>query len=165
MLSTLISDLQSIVCEFAYDANLEETLESLNHCIFINRLNIHPLCITPFVEDHTESNTTLYSREYRHSGFRNWMTPRRETPLCEFFVWFSKQHLFDYPRIWQLLCDCDWRTIRPLMKDSGCRSRSALMEEAHATVYGILRISRLFDEVRICHLKVRPTTLGRLLLS
>ena len=162
---SLIPDLKSIVCEFAWDASLEETRESLKYVLFVNKLNLHPYCLTTWVEDHTDANGLSYSRLLRHSFTRSWLTPKCESPLREFFVWFAKSAIFDYARIAHLLSDCDWRTIRPLLKDSGARSRAGLLDEVESTMYGLLRVSKLFDGLQIHNLKMRPTPLSRQLIA
>ena len=162
----LIPDLQNIVCQFAWDATLEETLCSLEYLLFVNDLNLHPYCLADGAEDHTNASPYLYDREKRHSCVRfSWGTRCQDTPLKTFFVWFSKHHIIAHSRIHQLLFDLDWRTVRHRFHEVGCRSRESLVEYLCSGLHGVILVSQLFDEISLRHLKLHPSGLSRQMIN
>ena len=164
MLSRLIPDIQNIVCAFAFDATLQETLDSLEYLTFLDQLDLHPSVYTEFLTDHSVSSPYVYDRDNRECVMRPWpprynyftRSSRHLSPRESFFVWFARNEMFSYPVMWNVLSDIDWRTVRGRFKNNTTRGR--FMEDIEAApLAGAIEYSCLVRDITMCNLKLHPS--------
>ena len=116
MLCDLPFDLQDVVLEFAYDANLVETRAALDTICEIRDTVGSSYFVKPCTRDYTLMHETFYSRRVHKSvpGAR-FLAEHAMTPLSSFYVWWDMEDLFDFDRISQAIEDIDWRKAKKLL--------------------------------------------------
>ena len=165
--------LQSLVCEFAYDANLDQTKRALEYILHIKSLNLHPLVLRDFVHNYNGSKCPLtYSRLHQTASFfAPWTcTPCTVSPLTNFFVWFSRAELFDLDRVSVIVNDLDMRLAKKLFTNCPiCIQREAkmcLIQWLNIMPIEACRyIGTILRNVRLDDLRLHPTTLSRYMVS
>jgi hypothetical protein len=116
----LLPDLWNIVCEFAYNASLNETQSALTQILWLKSEKINSLLLNPVVYDYAEvAQTFYYNRETRTARYyaKYKIDPPTTTPLQIFFVWFELDDLFNTRVLERLLWDLDYRSVKKHMVD------------------------------------------------
>ena len=92
MIRELPIDLQSLVCNFAYNANLGETKEANQiYCTMV---------VNAWVFDYSNESEYVYNRHTKRSAYFGRPYCRatkqiRDSPFVEFFVWFCQADLWN----------------------------------------------------------------------
>ncbi len=149
-------DLQNMVCEFAYDATLSQTLAAVRHLCEIKKHFIHWCCLSRFVWNYTFDQNSAYDRGTKS---RNYFLPPytrqlERSPLFEFFVWFSEDDLWDTDRIASVMFDLDFRRAKKHLHDCPIDIRWRARESLWRWLYSdptpaALYISKFFARVHI----------------
>ena len=169
MLLNLPQDLADIVCGFAYNARLGETLRSLYIIMELKTNYIHPYVKAQRVPDYTECvDGWCYCRRDMRPGLLapfNPMISRAASPFDTFFVWFSFCDLWNMNTISQVINDLDWRRVQWIKRETGMIDRHAFMFWVATTTIGVLYCSRLFTRIKLSMLKKYPSSVTRRLVS
>ena len=117
MLSALPTDLQDLICAFAFDADYTETIHSLR-LILQMKENAPIVLFKSNVLNYTNAARNVYcrqTREINHTNGYNFFHVLANpciSPIYVFFVWFQLSQLIDYNLVFSIIHDLDWRIVR-----------------------------------------------------
>ena len=169
----LPTDLQDIICRFAYDATLSETKRSLAFIISVKVRDLHPVVVSEYVNNYTEVTCPFtYDRMRQESSFfAPWRVLNSTvTPFRHFFVWFARSELWNHYQICAVIDSMDFRSARKLMHDCPI----LLSRHAKATIIrwihqeptdASLYLSNIFRNLTLYDLRFHPGTLSRFIIS
>ena len=117
MISELPTDLQDLICGFAFDASFAETTHSLRLVLQMKE-NAPLVLFNPTVLNYTCAARNVYcrqTREINHTNIYNFFHVLANpciSPIHQFFVWFQLSQLIDYSLVFSVIHDLDWRVVR-----------------------------------------------------
>ena len=173
MLRALPLDLSNIVCRYAFDASVEETVRALSYILELKTRSLHPYAVNEVVCNYVDVRESyIYSRELMESSF---FAPWRNTnpvpsPFRKFFVWFSRSELWNTRNICSILDNLDWRVARKLVHDLPfpvVRGRKTLLMQwiINSPADGAVYCSELFRRLTLHSLRLNPSSAARYLIS
>ena len=169
---TILPDLWSIVCSFAYNATLQETKQSLDQILWLKGESINPLLLSDFVYDYSAVAQTYHfnraTRTARYYAKYKCERPKT-TPIINFFVWYEIEDLFNTHILERVLWDLDYRSVKKHMLDCPVSiirfARENLTRWIHEDpVCSVLYFNRIFPRLTTRMLRYYPSSISMLAL-
>ena len=170
MFGRLPTVLQDLILSFAYDATRGQVLAAIEHCAFITELNLHPVCLSTRARDY--STSAAYCRQTKY--FLGYYAPMNSTvvdsPLRSFYVWFSRNELFDRTRMKCIINDLDFRVCGQMFYDLPVKPGFDFKFRICSFIdmcprEAAFALSNIFYNIDRTHLVLRPTNLARWVAS